>query len=85
MSVNATPYEDSTNSGSNDPEAWHCVSCHQVHLRTGQHLLTFTSEEFAALTQSVVACYCSQVVSGTYDESNPDEVSILQLVNEAVN
>ena len=73
----ATPYEES-NSGSNEPQAWHCFSCRRVHLRTGEHLLTFTSEEFAALTQSVVACYCSQIVSGTNDDSRPDEASLLQ-------
>jgi hypothetical protein len=80
----ARPYEES-NSGSNDPQAWHCLSCRRVHLRTGQHLLTFTSEEFAALTESVVACYCSQVVSEILDDSSHDEGSALPSRDEAIN
>ena len=84
MSGIAAPYNESIDSGSNDPQAWHCFSCQRVHLRTGQHLLTFTSEEFAALTQSVVACYCTQIVSGTHEQLPDDEASILQL-NEALN
>jgi len=62
----STTHEESINGGSKDPEAWQCFLCRRVHLRTGQHLLTFTSEEFAALTQSIVASYCSQAVFGTH-------------------
>ncbi len=84
MSGITTPYKESVESGSNDPQAWHCFSCRRIHLRTGQHLLTFTSEEFTALTQSIIACYCSQIVSGANEQLPDDEASILQL-NEALN
>jgi hypothetical protein len=79
-----TAYEESTKAGKNEPQAWHCFSCQRIHLRTGEHLLTFTSEEFAVFTQSVVECYCRQVVFRSDDDSPDHEVSV-QVIDETIN
>ena len=80
-----TAYEDSTKGGENEPQAWHCFSCERVHLRTGQHFLTFTSEEFAVFTETVVECYCRQIVLRNEDDSPEHESSVLQFGDEAIN
>lgn len=48
---------------------WHCPSCRAFHVRAGQAILTFTTEEFAAFTRAVVECYCRN--SLVFDEEEP--------------
>lgn len=63
-------------------QIWRCDSCHCVHLRAGQVLLTFTQEEFASFTQEIVDCYCGQVMHAGTETGMSDELPPVIITSE---
>ena len=63
-------------------QAWRCASCHCYHLRAGEALLTFTTEEFISLMQEIADCYYGQILSG---EAKANEQQFLMLISEKTN
>ena len=45
------------------PMVWLCDGCGCVHVRAKSTLLTFTTDEFAAFTESVNDCYWRQALT----------------------
>ncbi len=82
--MTAIPYENHSNDESACMQVWRCESCHCIHLRAGQVLLTFTQEEFTAFTQEVVACYCGEMVLEARDGAEQAKSPIFQFISEAM-
>ncbi len=80
--MTALLYEDAHAGADAGVQIWRCASCHCVHLRAGQVLLTFTPEEFATLTQDVVACYCGQLIHDHIEKVISDEAQPLIINSE---
>jgi hypothetical protein len=78
-------YKNHDAEASADVQAWRCASCHCYHLRAGEALLTFTTEEFVAFMQEIVDCYCGQILSGEAGDAESDEKQTLLLMSEKTN
>ncbi len=75
-------YKNHGAAASNGAQAWRCASCHCYHLRAGEALLTFTTEEFVSLMQELADCYYEQILSG---DAGDEEQQTLMLINEQTN
>ena len=65
----------------NDVQVWRCESCKCVHIRAGNILLTFTTEEYCKFTEAVVDCSYSESFFGLNQQMRTDD-SLPILVSE---